>query len=261
MKLEIDTEAGTVTEIGKEGSRTWRFDEPEGFKLVSDAWLRAGWDAKHVYTFTWLGRPVIQLPEDMLRIQEVIYRTQPNVIVETGVAHGGGCVFFASLLRLIHPERDVRVVGVDIEIRPHNREAIEAHSFSPWIELVEGSSVDPGILGQVRSLLKPDDRVMVVLDSCHSRDHVLAELRAYGPMVSPDCYIVATDGIMKDLVGAPRSQADWAENNPVKAVEEFLRNNCDFELEEPEFAFDESDGVVSSITYWPSAYLRKKKEA
>jgi cephalosporin hydroxylase len=257
MRIEIDTENGTVTRLDAPKPETFKLGDRKGFELVSQAWLRAGWDAKHVYTFTWFGRPIIQLPEDLLRIQEVIFQCRPTVIVETGVAHGGGCVFFASLLKLLHPGHDVRVIGVDIEIRPHNRAAIEQHSFSSCIDLVEGSSIEPSTLDRVSSLIRPDDRVMVVLDSCHTRSHVLAELRAYAPLVSEGCHLVATDGIMKDLVGAPRSQADWATNNPCEAARDFAAESTEFVLESPKFLFDESGGAVGPITYWPGSYLRK----
>src|SRR5262249_37658305 len=148
----------------------------EAFAIVSRAWLRAGWDSKYVYGFTWLGRPIIQLPEDLLRIQEVIFTVQPDVIIETGVAHGGSLVFYASLCKALGRGR---VIGIDVEIRPHNRAAIEAHSLSDWITLVEGSSVDPDVVARVYDLIGPDESALVLLDSCHAKTHVLAELEAY----------------------------------------------------------------------------------
>ena len=159
---------------------------------ISDIWLRAGWDNKYVYSFTWMGRPIIQLPEDMIRLQEVIYEVRPDVIVETGVAHGGSLVFYASLCKAMGRGR---VIGVDVEIRPHNRAAIEAHALFPLITLIEGSSIEPQIVEEVKSLIKPDEKTMVVLDSNHEKQHVLAELRAYSPIVSVGSYIVAMDGI------------------------------------------------------------------
>ncbi len=179
---------------------------PEAFSLLSEAWLRSGWDNKYVYSFTWLGRPIIQLPEDMFRIQELIYRVKPDVLVETGVAHGGSLVFYASLFNAMGRGR---IIGIDIEIRPHNRKAIEAHDLSKYISLIEGGSTDEGTVERVRRQLQPSDRVLVVLDSNHAKDHVLAELRAYSPMVTLGSYIVSCDGIMSKLKGAPRSQEDW----------------------------------------------------
>ncbi len=139
--LKIDEANGVVIAAGPDGEVTHRLDSPEAFRLISKAWVRCGWDTKYVYSFSWMGRPVIQLPEDMLRIQEVIYEVKPDVIVETGVAHGGSLIFYASLFKAMGKGR---VIGIDIEIRPHNRSAIEAHEMKPLISLIEGSSVDPG---------------------------------------------------------------------------------------------------------------------
>ena len=146
-----------------------------------------------------MGRPVIQLPEDMLRIQEVIHVVRPDVIVETGVAHGGSLVFYASLLKAMDKGR---VIGIDVEIRPHNRRAIEAHPLAERIALVEGSSIDPAVVDRVAGMIAPNEAVLVLLDSCHTKAHVAAELEAYGRLVTPGSYIVATDGIMHDLAGA-----------------------------------------------------------
>ena len=165
-----------------------------------------------------MGRPIIQLPEDVLRIQEVIYRVQPDVIIETGVAHGGSLIFYASLFKAMGRGR---VIGIDIEIRPHNRRAIEAHEMKPLITLIEGSSIEPSIVEQVRALITPGETVLVLLDSNHTKAHVLAELEAYGPFVTPGSYIVATDGIMKEVAGAPRTGPDWDWNNPLDAAREF----------------------------------------
>ncbi|HVA31713.1 MAG TPA: CmcI family methyltransferase, partial [Gaiellaceae bacterium] len=225
----------------------------EGFNLVSQAWLRAGWDAKYVYSFTWMGRPLIQLPEDVLRLQEVIYAVEPDVVVETGVAHGGSLVLYASLL---HAMGRGRVIGVDIEIRTHNREAIERHRLASLITLIEGDSTDPATVGQVRELIEPSERVLVVLDSNHTREHVLDELELYAPLVPPGSYVVAMDGIMETLVGAPRSSDDWSWNNPKAAAEAFVATHPEFEIVEPTFAFNE--GAVSRrVTYWPSGFLRR----
>jgi len=254
MVISVDLEAGIVTaDDGAGGVREHGLASPEGFELVSKAWLRAGWDAKYVYSFTWMGRPLIQLPEDMLRLQEVIYAVEPDVIVETGVAHGGALVFYASLL---HAMGRGRVIGVDIEIRPHNREALAQHRLAPLIELLEGSSTDPTTVEGVRGKIAADERVLVVLDSNHTKEHVLDELEAYAPLVASGSYIVAMDGIMESLVGAPRSSGDWAWNNPKAAAEAFAAAHPEFEIVEPEFAFNEG-AVARRVTYWPSAYLRR----
>ena len=229
-------------------------DDPRAFLIISEAWLRAGWDTKYVYGFSWLGRPVIQLPEDMLRIQEVIYDIKPDVIVETGVAHGGSLIFYASLCTAIGKGR---VIGIDIEIRPHNRAAIEAHRLSSLISLVEGSSINATIVQAVKDQIKPDETVLVILDSNHLKDHVLAELEAYSPLVSPESYIVACDGIMQQVAGAPRTEEDWIWNNPISAINEFISRHPAFECVEPTRPFNEGK-ITERVTYWPKAFLRKK---
>jgi cephalosporin hydroxylase len=254
--LTIDPRTATVTVGEGESARTYPFDAPEAFQLVSDAWLRLGWDQKYVYSFSWLGRPVIQLPEDLLRVQEVIAAVRPDVIVETGVAHGGSLVFYATLCKALGRGR---VVGVDVEIRPHNREAIEAHPLFGLIELIEGSSTDPATVEQVRAQVRPGETAIVLLDSNHRKEHVLAELRAYADLVTPGSYIVAADGIMERVVGAPRTEPDWAWNNPLAAIEEFLAEDTRFVREEPPFVFNE--GMVEQrVTYWPNGFLRRVED-
>lgn len=252
--VSVDLEAGTVTVTDAVGSsRTHPLGSRDGFDAVSSAWLRAGWDAKYVYSFTWMGRPLIQLPEDVLRLQEVIWDVEPDVVLETGVAHGGALVFYASLL---HAMGHGRVIGVDVEIRPHNREAIERHPLASLITLIEGDSRDSRTVQRVRDEVASEDRVLVVLDSNHSKEHVLAELEAYSPLVAPGSYIVAMDGIMETLAGAPRSMDDWTWNNPKAAAEEFVRVHPEFRVAEPEFVFNEGS-VSRRVTYWPSGYLKR----
>ena len=252
--IRIDEDEGTVTIADGAGTRTLPMDSPEAFAAVSRAWLRCGWDTKYVYGFSWLGRPIIQLPEDLIRIQEVIHRVRPDVIVETGIAHGGSLVFHASLCKALGRGR---VIGVDIEIRPHNRAAIEAHDLAPLITLIEGDSIDPAVIKDVRARIAPDETVFAVLDAKHTRDHVLAELRGYGPMVTPGSYIVACDGIMEVVAGAPRTEPDWTWNNPKAAVAAFIAEDPRFAVEEPPFPFNEG-AVTERVTYWPSAYVKRR---
>ena len=254
MKIQIDTAAGTVAVEETAGTRR---DLPlysrEAFEELSRIWLKVGWNQKHPYTFTWFGRPVIQLPEDVLRVQEVIYRVKPDLIIETGVAHGGSLVLYASLCKAMGRGR---VVGIDIEIRKHNRQAIESHELSSLITLVEGSSIDTRILGQVASLVKAGEKVLVILDSNHSRAHVAAELEAYAPLVTPGSYIVATDGSMEFLHDVPRGQPGWVKDNPAEAAREFASRHPEFVLEQPPWSFNESD-LRENITHWPDAWLRR----
>ena len=251
--ITIDQANNVVIVKGEDGEQHHTMDSPEAFSAVSRAWLRCGWDTKYVYSFSWLGRPMIQLPEDMIRLQEVIYRVKPDVIVETGVAHGGSLIFHASLCRAMGKGR---VIGVDIEIRPHNREAISEHEMYDYITLIEGSSIDTDVVEQVREQIEPGETVLVILDSNHSKDHVLGELRAYSPLVSVGSYIVACDGIMADVKGGPRTEEDWDWNNPTEAAKSFASEAQNFVIEEPAFPFNE--GVVTErVTYWPSAYLKR----
>jgi cephalosporin hydroxylase len=209
---------------------------------------------KHPYTFTWMGRPIIQLPEDMVRIQELICTVQPDVIVETGIAHGGSLVFYASLCKLLGRGR---VIGVDVEIRPHNRAAIEAHPLVSYITLIEGDSIAPETVARVAETAANAASVLVLLDSNHSKAHVLAELRAYALLVSRGSYIVAMDGSIMELVaGGPRAGADWTWNNARAAVEEFARENADFVIDEPRFLFNESL-ISEPVSYWRGGHLKR----
>lgn len=244
-KIIRNTETNTEVALGS----------PEGFKIISDIWLKSGWETKYVYSFAWLGRPVIQLPEDMLRIQEVIFNVKPDVIIETGIAHGGSLIFYASLCKAMGKGR---IVGIDIEIRPHNRKAIEEHFlYKDYIQMIEGSSVDSSILEQVKSKINPGETVLVILDSNHTKDHVLKELEAYSPMVTKGSYIVATDGIMELVCGLDRTAPNWKEDNPKAAAIEFVSRHPEYEIEVPAFPFNEST-VNFQITYWPSAYIKRK---
>ena len=194
------------------------------------------------------------MPEDLVRLQELLWAGTPTVVIETGIAHGGSLVFHASVLQALGGGR---VIGVDVEIRPHNRVAIEAHPMFEHITMIEGSSTDEAVLAQVRSHLGPDDRVLVVLDSNHTRDHVRAELEHYAPLVSPGSWIVALDGVMQDLADVPGGREDWTWNNPATAVQAFVAEHPEFELVRPARPFDESR-VPFDVTYGPSGFLRRR---
>jgi len=253
MQLNLDTDEQTLT-IFDGGARTSiPLYSREAFEALSRQWVRVGWSLKYPYTFSWMGRPVIQLPEDMIRMQEVIHRLQPDLIVETGVAHGGSLVFYASLCKAMDKGR---VVGVDIEIRPHNRTAIETHPLAGLITLVEGSSINPAVVAQVQALVQPGQTTLVILDSNHTYAHVLAELQAYAGLVSPGSYIVATDGIMSDLADVPRGLSEWTHDNPSRAARDFARAQPQFVVEQPQWPFNESD-LQANITHWPGAWLRR----
>jgi len=254
MKIIIDAELGSLTqEIDGRHTQVNLYSK-EAFEIISRIWLQVGWNEKYAYSFSWMGRPIIQNPEDIIRMQEVIYRVKPDVIIETGIAHGGGLVFYASLCKGMGKGR---VIGVDIEIRPHNRQVLENHELFSYITLIEGDSIAPCICQQVKSLVNPGETVIVFLDSNHTKQHVLAELEAYHDLVTPNSYIVATDGIMQDLSGVPRGKPEWKWDHPAAAATEFVRLHPEFCIEQPSWLFNESN-LTENVTYWPSAWLRRK---
>lgn len=254
MKLSLNTDSRTLILEKDDIKTTLPLYSKEAFELISRLWVKIGWNEKYSYTFSWMGRPIIQLPEDMFRLQEAIYRVKPDVIIETGVAHGGSLIYYASLCKAMGKGR---VIGVDIEIRPHNRQTIEAHPLSPLITLVEGDSIALEIVRKVHSLVKPGEVVMVFLDSSHTKQHVLAELEAYHDLITPGSYIVATDGIMKDLYDVPRGNPEWAWNNPAAAVTEFVSKHPELVVEQPPWPFNESE-LSTNVTHWPEAWLLRK---
>ncbi|PCH54306.1 MAG: hydroxylase [Flavobacteriaceae bacterium] len=254
MKLIIDTDNKTL--VREKNGQTTEFPlySKQAFEEISRQWVKVGWNEKYQYTFSWMGRPIIQLPEDMIRTQEAIWQVKPDVIIETGIAHGGSLIYNASLCKAMGKGR---VIGVDIEIRPNNRAAIEAHPMSELITMIEGSSTAPEIVAQVKALVQPGETVLVILDSCHTKQHVADELEAYHDLITPGSYIVATDGIMYDLHDVPRGEGDWEWNHPTDSAKEFAEAHPDFVIEQPEWPFNES-GLSKNITHWPGAWLRKK---
>ncbi len=224
------------------------------FQRVSRDWLVAATDHKYSYHFTWLGRPIIQLPQDILAMQELIWTVQPDLIVETGIAHGGSLVFSAAMLELnasCGGPWDAEVLGIDIDIRSHNRSAIEAHPMARRISMVEGSSVDPHVVDQVRDRAKAADRVLVCLDSKHSHEHVLAELEVYAPLVTLDSYCVVFDTVIEQLPEEVHPDRPWGPgDNPMTAVTAFLDRH-------PEFQIDHMIDAKLALSCVPNGYLRR----
>ena len=200
------------------------------------------------YNFDWLGLPIIQFPQDIVAIQEIIWKTKPDLIIETGVARGGSLILSASILHLLNGNG--RVIGVDIDIRAHNREAIESHPLAHRISLVQGSSIDHSIVDQVKKYIKPGDRVMVILDSNHTHEHVLEELRLYSPFVTKDCYLVVMDTVVEDMPEDYFPDRPWGKgDNPKTAVHAFMKETDRFEI-------DESIHHKLLITVAPDGYLK-----
>ncbi|OMC12883.1 cephalosporin hydroxylase family protein [Mycobacterium sp. SP-6446] len=231
---------------------------------LSLEWIDRSAMSRYSYNFEWLGRPIIQYPQDIVCLQELIWTIKPSVIVETGIAHGGSLIFSASILALLDwcdavtnstpldahaPSR--RVIGVDIEIRPHNRAAIEAHPLSRYITMIEGSSIEPKTIQQVHNLASGSDATLVCLDSNHTHEHVLAELSAYASLVTPNSYCVVFDTLIEDMVGDRFPDRPWGRgNNPKTAVWEFLKSHSEFEI-------DRKIPHKLQITVAPDGYLRR----
>jgi cephalosporin hydroxylase len=220
--------------------------------------------AKYSYPFVWLGRPIIQYPQDIVAIQEIIFAVKPDLIIETGIAHGGSLVLSASILALLDYAEAVernelmdpakprrKVLGVDIDIRAHNRAAIDAHPMRGRIEMIQGSSIAPEIVAKVHERAKDASRIMVLLDSNHTHDHVVAELEVYAPLVSKGSYCVVFDTVIEDLSAGMYPDRPWGPgNNPKTAVWEYLKNH-------PEFEIDKSIQHKLMITVAPDGYLKR----
>jgi cephalosporin hydroxylase len=234
------------------------------FQQHSQTWLRESMQRMYVYNFDWLGRPIIQYPQDMVGMQELIWQVKPDLIIETGIAHGGSLIFSASMLAILDmcdaieagekldPKISSRkVLGIDIDIRPHNRAAIEAHPMASRIRMIQGSSVAPGIIDQVRTVAADYSRVMVCLDSNHTHEHVQAELQGYAPLTSIGSYCVVFDTFVEDMPKDFFQNRPWnTSNNPKTAVWEYLKDH-------PEFEIDRSIQHKLLITVAPDGYLRR----
>jgi cephalosporin hydroxylase len=206
---------------------------------------------KYSYNFTWLGRPIIQYPQDLILMQELIWETKPSLIIETGIAHGGSLIFYASLLKLIGAGE---VIGIDVDIRKHNRIEIEKHSMYDKIKLLEGSSTDEVIVQKVQDLVKDRGRVMVILDSNHTHAHVMKELQSYSPFVTKGSYLVVFDTITEELPADSCPDRPWGKgNNPKTAVLEFLKTN-------DRFVIDRNPETKALITMAPGGYLKCVKD-
>lgn len=224
--------------------------ENQALKDKASAFMQGTIDSRYSYNFSWMGRPIIAYPQDMIAMQELIWEIQPDLIIEAGVAHGGSIVYYASLLELIG--KDGLVVGIDIDIRKHNRDLIEAHPMMKRIHLIEGSSIDETIISQVKTIAKGKQKIMVCLDSNHTHDHVLAELRAYADLVSIGSYCVVFDTVVEDLKDEWNNRSWGIGNNPKTAVWEFMKENSDFEINA---SID--DKLLISVA--PSGYLKRVK--
>ena len=241
-------QAGATLTLDNGGERTTvDLYSQEGLDLLSNLWIKSAAEHRMMYEPTWLGRPVIQFPTDIVAVQELLWKIQPDLVIETGVAHGGSLILSASILELIGKGR---VVGVDIEIRAHNRAAIEAHPLKHRIELIEGSSTADETLAAVRATVRDAKRVLVFLDSNHSESHVLRELELYGAMVTPGSYLVAHDGAQAWVWDIPRGKPEWQDDHPLTAIHRFVASHPEFTID----PFWTRYGITSS----PEGWLKKE---
>lgn len=221
---------------------------------AAGAFMKATLPSQYSYNFSWLGRPIIQYPQDILAMQELIWSIQPDLIIETGIAHGGSLIFSASMLELnaiCGGPQNAEVLGVDIDIRAHNRVAIEAHPLSSRVSMIQGSSIAPEIIKQVKATAEGKQRVIVCLDSNHTHDHVLAELEAYALLTSMGSYCVIFDTIIEDMPAEMFPERPWRPgNNPKTAVWEYLKTHQEFEI-------DKSIQHKLLITVAPDGYLKR----
>ena len=250
--------------LAESAERVAAYPLDEIWREASGRWISCCFKRQYMYNFSWLGRPIIQLPQDIVALQELIWAVQPDLIIETGIARGGSLVLSASMLALldmcdaieagakIDPIKSTRcVVGIDIDIRAHNRAAIEAHPMASRIQMLQGSSTDPGVIEQVRAIAARHSRVLVCLDSNHTHEHVLAELQAYAQLTSVGSYCVVFDTVVEDMppefcVGRP-----WGKgNSPHSAATEYLRSH-------PEFVIDKSIHQRLQITVAVDGYLKR----
>jgi cephalosporin hydroxylase len=230
---------------------------------LSKVWIEKITPHKWAYNFTWLGRPAIQFPNDAWAVQELIWLIKPDLIIETGIAHGGSLIYSASMLALLdlcelNQENDHysiskskrKVLGIDIDIRNHNRIAIENHPLSKLIQMIEGSSIDPKVINSVKEISKSYSKIMVLLDSSHTCEHVFQELIAYAPLVTPNSYCIVFDTLVDDMPDYLSENRPWGPgNSPKTAVREFLKINSEFEI-------DQNIHNKLQITVAPEGYLK-----
>ena len=246
------------------------------WQTMSNQWMQAAFQHRYMYNFSWLGRPIIQIPSDMVAIQEVIWAVKPDLIIETGIAHGGSLIYSASLLAMldlceaaaagtsVDPRRSPRkVLGIDIDIRPHNRDAIQAHPLSCMIDMIQGSSLDPATIAQAVKIASGYKRILVCLDSNHTHDHVLAELEAYAPLTSKGSYCLVLDSIVEDMPADAFPDRPWAPgNNPKTAVRAYLqllagKGRTAADGQPLHLARDEELETKLMLTVAPEGYLKR----
>ncbi len=242
----VATEKAQITLTCEGKSKTIDLYSQEGVEIVASLWLKLCCQYRLMYEPSWLGIPIIQLPTDIVMMQELIWKIRPDVIVECGLAHGGSAIFYASICELMGKGL---VIGVDVEVRQHNRVAIQSHPMSKRIEIIEGSSVEPSTVDLVKKKLSGARTVMVVLDSNHSYAHVWQELNLYYEIVTPDSYLVVMDGAQAHVWDVPRGKREWKDDHPLQAIHDFLQEHPEFQLD-PYY-------TRMQVTCSPDGFLRR----
>jgi len=220
----------------------------EQLKKAYKEWLTAHWENKLSYEPLWLGMPIIQTAEDMMIMQEIVFKIKPDFIVEMGIAHGGSLIYYASLLKLLGRGR---VIGVDVDIREHNRKLLEKHPLIELVDMIEASSIEQSTFEEVKKRIPEGSKVIVILDSCHEKDHVLKEMELYSPLVSKGSYLVVCDTIMPRVAGLKYAKEDFDTNNPKEAIEVFMKKYPN------QFAIDRKWEDKYCFTYFPGGFLKK----
>ncbi|SDT93779.1 Cephalosporin hydroxylase [Pseudomonas pohangensis] len=251
MKINIDTEKQTLEYQTATGNVHIPLYSQKAFRMVSEVWIKQEWNQLHWQSFSWLGFQIWQLPEDILRLQEVLARLKPDVIIETGTNSGGSAIFFASMCRLLG---NGRVISIDIHLPEEVRQAIERSPFADLITLIEGDSAAAAVAMQVKTQIRSGESVFVFLDSDHHKSHVLHELEIYAPLVTIGSYIVAADGVMQSLSDTPNGDPDWTTDNPAAAARDFSAAHPELTIRSPTALFGD-DKTLNNLTYWPDAWL------
>jgi len=248
IKNYITETDSTIILKNRNGQNEVSLYSQEGFEMLSNLWIKVAAEFKLNYELKWLGRPIIQFGSDMVMLQELIWEVKPDIFIETGIAHGGSLIYTASLFEMMG---NGKVIGIDVEIREHNRIAIVAHPMYKRISMIEGSSVSGTTIAELEKQLEPDKKVMVMLDSNHSREHVLNEMQLYSKYIPVGSYLIVQDGAQKWVADIPRGKAEWIDDNPLNAIDDFLKSNNDFVVDETYTRL----GISSS----PGGYLKRIK--
>jgi len=220
----------------------------EQLEKASSEWLKAHWENKLSYEANWLGIPIIQSVEDMILMQEIIFKVKPDFIIEMGIAHGGSLIYYASLLKMLGKGE---VIGVDIDIREHNRKLLDKHPMIDIVDMIEASSTDQSTFDIIKRKIPEGSKVLVILDSCHEKDHVLREMNLYSDLVSKGSYLVVCDTLMPKVAGLKYSKEDFATNNPKEAIDIFMKENPG------KFVIDKKWEEKYFFTYFPGGFLKK----